>query len=111
MSSWDFLRQPVSIDSSNSEDENGQIKDPPRSYPHMKLFSEEKRKRMEEERALLWEARRAGIDENDYASGKTWRMWAHKRFFNTIIGFHLGSLDLTGRHKEASILLLLVIVN
>ncbi|KAG8785638.1 hypothetical protein FRC15_001011 [Serendipita sp. 397] len=103
MSSWDFLRQPVSIDSSNSEDENGQIKDPPRSYPHMKLFSEEKRKRMEEERALLWEARRAGIDENDYASCKTWRMWAHKRFFNTIIGFHLGSLDLTGRHKEAKI--------
>ncbi|KAG8840638.1 hypothetical protein FRB91_005850, partial [Serendipita sp. 411] len=100
MSSWDFLRQPDSIDSSDSEDENGQIKDPPRSYPHMKLFSEEKRKRMEEERALLWEARRAGIDENDYASCKTWRMWAHKRFFNTIIGFHLGSLDLTGRHKE-----------
>ncbi|KAG8819489.1 hypothetical protein FRC17_010430, partial [Serendipita sp. 399] len=98
MSSYDYLEQPVSIDSSESEDDDKWYKRVARPTPFMKLFSKEKRDLRHHERILLWEARRAGISEEE-VSCKAWRMFAHKRFFYTIIGFHLGELDLTGRHQ------------
>ncbi|KAG8819611.1 hypothetical protein FRC17_010377 [Serendipita sp. 399] len=75
MSSYDYLKQPVSIDSSESEDDDKWYKRVARPTPFMKLFSKEERDLRLHERILLWEARRAGISEEE------------------------GELDLTGRHQ------------
>lgn len=64
------------------------------SFPYLVLYEEKEARGKQRENS----AKRNGEKISDWT--RAWRDYRNRRFYESIIGFHEGSLDLSGRHEE-----------